>query len=180
MNEFKINNFIVKEELPVIALRDMALFPTLIVPLAIGRAKTLFALDKAMASDKLAVFVTQKDSSEDITPENLYSFGTIGRINVVFKTSGGTARVEVEGIKRAKILNFSQTDPYLTAKVEPLDVIIADDIEVKALSRSVLDNFTDVSEKGRPLPPGFLNLIRSIKDPEQVLYLIVYHLSFLS
>ena len=60
MNEFKINNFIVKEELPVIALRDMALFPTLIVPLAIGRAKTLFALDKAMASDKLAVFVTQK------------------------------------------------------------------------------------------------------------------------
>lgn len=176
MNEFKINNFIVKEELPVIALRDMTLFPTLIVPLAIGRVKTLSALDKAMAGDKLAIFVTQKNSSEDITPEDLYSFGTIGKINMVFKSSGGTARVEVEGIKRVKILSFPQTDPYLTVKIEPLDVVIIDDIEVKALSRSVLDNFADVSEKGRPLPPGFLNLIKSIKDPEQVLYLIVYHL----
>ncbi|TSC91009.1 MAG: ATP-dependent Lon protease [Parcubacteria group bacterium Gr01-1014_2] len=176
MSEFKINNFTVKEELPVIALRDMTLFPTLIVPLAIGRVKTLSALDKAMASDKLAIFVTQKNSSEDITPEDLYSFGTIGKINMVFKSSAGTARVEVEGVKRVKILSFSQTDPYLTAKIEPLDVVITDDIEVKALSRSVLDNFADVSEKGRPLPPGFLNLIRSIKDPEQVLYLIVYHL----
>src|SRR3989344_3339440 len=110
MNEFKINNFVVKEELPVIALRDMALFPTLIVPLAIGRAKTLLALDKAMAGNKLAIFVTQKDSSEDISPENLYSYGTIGKINMVFKSSAGTARVEVEGIKRAKILNFSQTE----------------------------------------------------------------------
>ncbi|OHB23300.1 MAG: endopeptidase La [Parcubacteria group bacterium RIFCSPLOWO2_02_FULL_40_12] len=177
MNEFKINNFTVKEELPIIALRDMTLFPTLIVPLAIGRAKTLLALDKAMASDKLAIFVTQKNSSEDITPEDLYSFGTIGKINLVLKSSGGTARVEVEGIKRVRILSFPQAEPYLTAKIEPLDVVITDDIEVKALSRSVLDNFADVSEKGRPLPPGFLNLIKSIKDPEQVLYLIVYHLA---
>lgn len=177
MSEFKINNFIVKEELPVIALRDMTLFPTLIVPLAIGRSKTLLALDKAMAQDRLAIFVTQKNPSEEITQEDLYSVGTIGKINMVLKSNGGTARVEVEGIKRAKILNFSQSDPYLVARIEPLDVVINDDIEVKALSQLVLDNFAEVSEKGRPLPPGFLNLIRSIKDPEQVLYLIVYHLS---
>jgi ATP-dependent Lon protease len=177
MKEFKINSFVVKEELPVIALRDMTLFPTLIVPLAIGRPKTLIALDKAMAQDKLAVFVTQKTSSEEITPQDLYSFGTIGKINTVIKSSNGTARVEVEGIKRARILDFLQIDPYITAKIEPQDLIIPDDVEVKALIRSILDNFAKISEVIKPFPQDFLNLIRNIKDYEQVLYIIVSQLS---
>lgn len=165
--------------MPVIALRDVVLFPTLIVPLAIGRAKTLSALDKAMAGDKLAVFVTQKNSSEDVGPENLYSVGTLGRINLVMKTNGGTARVEVEGIKRVRILNYSKTEPYLLAKIEPIDSKTSGDIEVQALTRSLLEQFAKISELGKPMPTGFLNVVGSIKDPEQVLYLIVYNLGFL-
>src|SRR3989344_1523041 len=173
MPEYKINNFIVKDELQVIALRDVVLLPTLIVPigLAIGRPKTLAALDKAMAESKLAVFVTQKNSSEDVKPENLYSVGTLGRINMVMKTSGGAARVEVEGIKRVRILNYFKTEPYLSAKIEPLEVKTEGSVEAEALIRSILDNFAKISEVIKPLPQDFINLIRNIKDYEQVLYI---------
>ena len=181
MAEFKADNFIVKEDLPVIALLDVVLLPTLIVPLPllIGRPKTMAALDKAMAEGKLAVFVTQKDLSKEITPDNLYSVGTLGRINMVMKTSGGTARVEVEGIKRARILSYSKTEPFLMAKIEPLSVKVEADVEAEALIRSILDNFARISEVIRPLSQDFLNLVRNIKDPEQVLYILVSQLSII-
>ncbi len=180
MSEFKINNFIVKDELPVIALRDVVLLPTLIVPigLAIGRAKTLAAMDKAMSEDKIAVFITQKDASEEVNPGNLYSVGTIGRINMVLKNTGGTARIEVEGIKRVKILNYPQKDPYLSAKIEVLDGGKSGDLEIEVLVKTVIENFAKVSEIGRPLPQDFLSLIKNIKDFEQILFLIVYQLNF--
>ncbi|MEK7203849.1 MAG: endopeptidase La, partial [Patescibacteria group bacterium] len=179
MSEFKINNFTVKDELPVIALKEVVLFPTLIVPnIIIGRPKTMAALGKAMIEDKLVIFVAQKNLSEEVSPENLYSVGTLGRINLVLKANGGTARIEVEGLKRVRILNFPKTEPYLAAKIEPLDIQKGDNLEVEALVRSVLENFDKVSEVVRPLPPTFFNLIKSIKDPEQVLSLIVYHLGF--
>ncbi|MEK7536977.1 MAG: endopeptidase La [Patescibacteria group bacterium] len=181
MAEFKANNFIVKEELPVIALREVVLLPTLIVPLPllIGRSKTMAALDKAMSEDKLAVFVTQKNHSEDIIPENLYSVGTLGKINMVMKMSGGQARVEVEGIKRVRILNYPQTEPYLSAKIEPLAIEFSGEVEAGALIRSILENFAKISEVIRPLPQDFLNLIKNIKDYEQVLYILVSQLSML-
>ncbi len=181
MSEFKANNFIVKDELPVIALREVVLLPTLIVPLPllIGRPKTMAALDKAMAEDKLAVFITQKNHSEDITPENLYSVGTLGRINMIMKTSGGTARVEVEGIKRVRILNYPKTEPYLSAKVQPFTLETGGEVEAEALIRSILENFTKISEVIRPLPQDFFNLIQNIKDYEQVLYIFVSQLSML-
>lgn len=181
MAEFKANNFSVKEELPVIALREVVLLPTLIVPLPllIGRPKTMAALDKAMSEDKLAVFITQKNHSEDITPENLYSVGTLGRINIIMKTSGGTARVEVEGIKRVRILNYPKTEPYLSAKVEPLVLKTNGEVETEALIRSILENFAKISEVIRPLPQDFFNLIQNIKDYEQVLYILVSQLSML-
>lgn len=179
MAEHKSNNFIFKDELPVIALRDVVLFPTLIVPnIIIGRTKTMAALDKAMAENKLVVFVTQKNPSEDVSPDNLYSVGTLGRVNFVLKTSGGAARIEVEGIKRVKILNYPKTEPYLSAKIEPFEIQKNGDLEIEALMRSVLEQFDKVSELVKPLPPTFLNLIKSIKDPEQILSLIVYHLGF--
>ncbi|MEK7659133.1 MAG: endopeptidase La [Patescibacteria group bacterium] len=181
MAEFKANNFSVKEELPVIALREVVLLPTLIVPLPllIGRPKTMAALDKAMSEDKLAVFIAQKNHSEEIIPENLYSVGTLGRINMIMKTSGGTARVEVEGIKRVRILNYSKTEPYLSVKIEPLTLETNGGVEAEALIRSILENFAKISEVIRPLPQDFFNLIQNIKDHEQVLYILVSQLSIL-
>lgn len=178
MAEFKINNLIVKEKLPVIALRDIVLFPHLIIPLAIGRPKTLAALDKAMAEDKLAVFVAQKKAlDEDVKPEDLYSVGTLGRINLVLKMSGGAARVEVEGIRRVKILNYTKTDPYFEAKIEPLETKKSKDVEVEAFTRSLLDKFVKISELGKPISQEFVNLMKGIKEPEQILYSIAFHLS---
>ncbi|MEK7579717.1 MAG: endopeptidase La [Patescibacteria group bacterium] len=181
MAEFKADNFILKNEIPVIALRDVVLFPRLIVPLPllIGRPKTMAALDKAMAEDKLAVFVTQKNHSEDVSSENLYSVGTLGILNSVVKTSGGTARVEVEGIRRVKILGYSKTESYLAAKIEPLEVKIEKDLETEALIRSILENFAKISEVVKPISQDFLNLIRNIKDSEQVLYILVSQLSMM-
>ena len=181
MAEFRANNFSVKDELPVIALREVVLLPTLIVPLPllIGRPKTMAALDKAMAEDRLAVFITQKNHSEGIIPENLYSVGTLGRINMIMKTSGGTARVEVEGIKRVRILNYPKIEPYLLAKVEPLTIEPGGEVEAEALIRSILENFAKISEVIRPIPQDFFNLIQNIKDYEQVLYILVSQFSML-
>ncbi len=177
MSEHKINNFIVKDELPLIPLRDMVLFPTLIVPLVIGRPKTLVALDKAMADDKLAVFVTQKNTSEEVSPENMYSIGVLGKINVVLKSGAGTARIEVEGLKRARVLGFPKTDQYLLAKIEIIETEKNEDLETEAMTRSVLEQFSKLEELGMTLQPGFSSLVRNIKDPEQIFCLIAYHLS---
>ena len=177
MSEHKINNFIVKDELPVIPLRDMVLFPTLIIPLVIGRPKTLASLDKAMSGDKLAVFVTQKNTSEEVTPDSLYPIGVLGKVNVVLKSGGGTARIEVEGLKRVRILGFPKTDDYLLAKIEILETQKDEELETEALTRTALEQFSKLEELGMTLQPGFSNLVKSIKDSEQVLCLIAYHLS---
>ena len=177
MAEFKADNFTLKEEVPVIALRDVVLFPTLIVPLIIGRPKTMAAMEKAFSGDKLALFVTQKNSSEDIGPSNLYSVGTLGKLNLVMKMDSGSARVEVEGIRRVRVMGYPQTEPFLTAKVEPLGGKKEADIEIQALIRSILENFAKISETIKPLPHDFLNLVKNINNPEQILYILVSQLS---
>ena len=175
----KTNNFIAKKDLPVIALREVVLFPNLIMPLIIGRAKTITALEKAMAGDKLALFVTQKNSSEEIAPENLYSVGVVGRINLVVRSNGGSARVEVEGLKRARIIEYSSIEPYLLAKFESMEEDFARDPEIEVLLRSILDNFFKLSEGIKPIPHDFFSLIKNIKEAEQILYILVSQLNMI-
>lgn len=175
MGEFKIDNLIVKDRLPVIVLRNIVLFPRLVVPLLIGRPQTMAALNYSMSQDRLAIFVTQKEPSEEINPTKLYSIGTIGRINLVFKPTTGVANIEVEALSRAKVLEFTKLEPYFEAKIEPIKTNVVRDIETEGLLRSVVDNFRKVVELGRPSP--VYNFIREVQDPEQTVYLIAFHLN---
>lgn len=177
MADFKVNNLIVKDKLPVIALKNVVLFPRLVIPLAIGRQKTMAALNYAVQQDKLALFVAQKDKSEKFTPESLYKVGVVGRINSIFKSTTGTANIEVEALARVRILEFTKTDPYFEARVEPIKVEFKKDLETEALIRTAIDHFKKVVDLGRPTPADFLNVIRDLNDPGQILYLIAFDLN---
>lgn len=170
-----------RNDLPVIALKNIVLFPKMIAPLVFQRQKTTKALEAALRGDKLAVFVTQKNmADEDIKTDQLYKIGTIGRVNRVFKLPDGSTQAEVEGLERARISTYTQREPYLRANIEAIEIKSLDkDVEFEALVRHLADQFLKlISELGRPISPDNMTLIQQInKDPEQLVNLVVTNLS---
>src|SRR5437762_2059526 len=134
MSEFKVNNIIIPEELPVIALKNTVLFPKVVVPIIIQRPKSVSALDFALSRSRLVLFVTQKNAYDDISREDLYQVGTIGRVVSVFKLPDGSSKVDVEGLVRAHITDMSD-GPFFRAKAEPISLIVRDSLDEKALLR---------------------------------------------
>jgi ATP-dependent Lon protease len=124
MAEIKTTNIPIPKELPLMALKNTVLFPKLIIPIIIQRSKSMAALETALAGDKLVFFATQKNIEDNITKEDLYEIGTIGRIISVFKMPDGTAKVDVEGLVRARIEEFVSNEPYFRVKVQPFNLIL--------------------------------------------------------
>src|SRR5512134_3108196 len=128
--------------LPVLPLRDIVVFPHRIVPLFVGREKSVAALEAAMASDKELFLVAQLDPSEDDPDRDaLYDLGVIATAMQLLKLPDGTVRVLVEGAQRARLVNLSEVDGHQTAEVELADEEPADGTEAQALMRSVIDQF---------------------------------------
>src|SRR3989338_3112785 len=124
MSEFKINNIIIPEELPVIALKNTVLFPKLVIPIIIQRSKSIGALEFAQAHNRLVLFVILKNSEDDISRNDLFEIGTIGRIVSVFKLPDGSSKIDVEGLMRARITDFTAEEPFLRVNAEPMALII--------------------------------------------------------
>ena len=109
---------------PLLPLRDIVIFPSMVVPLFVGREKSIKALQEVMKSDKSIVLVTQKNSEiDDPTSKDLYQFGCLSKILQLLKLPDGTVKVLVEGEKRVKITKYSESDSYLTSEVEVIDDI---------------------------------------------------------
>lgn len=179
MSEFKINNIIIPEELPIIALKNTVLFPKLVIPIIIQRPKSCAALDFALAHNRLVLFATQKNTSDDITSEDLYSIGTIGRIVSVFKLPDGSSKIDVEGLARARINNVTGVDPFFRANAEPMSLIIRESPDEKALLRRAIEQFRVVSE-ARSFPtilPEIIYMMSQLKDTEHLVSLMTVNLN---
>ncbi len=179
MTENNINNINITDKLPVIPLKNVVLFPRVAIPLLVQRPKSMASLERAMGSDKLAVFVAQKNIYDDVEPKDIFKIGTIGRIFEVHRLPDGTSKIDVEGIARVRIKEFSQTDPNFMAKIEPIQGHVTQSVELEALTRTIIEQFKKLVEQ-RNMPavvPDLMNILSQIRDPYQIVYLVTINLN---
>ncbi|MBX4190111.1 endopeptidase La [Candidatus Parcubacteria bacterium] len=179
MSDFKVNNIIIPNELPVIPLKNLVLFPKVVVPIIIQRPKSVGALDDALSRDRLVFFAVQKNPDDDITANDMYQVGTIGRIVSVFKLPDGSSKVDVEGLVRARISEFTAEEPFFKVNAEPFSLIIRDNLEEKALLRRAIEQFRTISE-ARSFPtilPEIIYMMSQLKDTEHLVSLMTVNLN---
>jgi ATP-dependent Lon protease len=152
--------------LPVLPLRDIVVFPHRIVPLFVGREKSVAALEAAMADGKELFLVAQLDPSEDDPDRDaLYDLGVIATAMQMLKLPDGTVRVLVEGAKRARLVNLSDSEGHQQAEVELVDEEEAEGPEAQALMRSVIDQFDNYAKLNKRLPAETSMQLGEIEDP---------------
>ncbi|MCL6229576.1 endopeptidase La [Bartonella bilalgolemii] len=167
----------IEEFYAVLPLRDIVVFPHIIVPLFVGREKSICALEKTMVMDKQILLVTQKNAADDDpTSEDIYDVGTIAKILQLLKLPDGTVKVLVEGIARAKINQFIENDDYLQAYVTITEETKDEDVEIKALSRSVISYFENYVKLNKKISPEIVSAISQIDDPSKLADTIASHL----
>ncbi len=164
--------------LPVLPLRDIVVFPHRIVPLFVGREKSVAALEAAMAADKELFLVAQLDPSEDdLDRDALYDLGVIATAMQLLKLPDGTVRVLVEGVHRARLLKLVDADGYQSAEIELVDEVEADDTEAQALMRSVIDQFENYAKLNKRLPAETSMQLSEIDDPSVLADAVASNLS---
>ncbi len=163
---------------PVLPLRDIVVFPHMIVPLFVGREKSVRALEDVMQEDKQILLLTQKDAAQDDpSPEDLFTVGTIGTILQLLKLPDGTVKVLVEGGERASIAEFTDNDEFFQAFAEILPEEEVDEKESEALARSVVTQFEQYIKLNRKIPPEVLVSINQIEEPSKLADTVASHLS---
>ena len=163
---------------PVLPLRDIVVFPHMIVPLFVGREKSVRALEDVMKDDKQILLATQKDAAQDDPkPEDIYTVGTIGTVLQLLKLPDGTVKVLVEGSRRANIVSFSENESFFQAFAEALPEEEEADKDLQALSRSVVSQFEQYIKLNRKIPPEVLVSVNQIEEPGKLADTIASHLT---
>ena len=164
--------------IPVLPLRDVVVFPHMVIPLFVGRRKSIRALEQAMESGKQIMLVAQKSASDDDpTPESIHVIGTIASILQLLKLPDGTVKVLVEGERRAVVQNYLDTEEYFSAQVALLEALPLTDKEGEALMRSVLNEFDQYVKLNMKIPPEILTSLAGIDDPGRLADTVAAHLS---
>ena len=155
------------QELPLVALRETVIFPEMIVPLQVGREKSVAALNAAVDAGSHIALVTQRQADqEDITdPSQLYEVGTLAKIAQVVQLQDGTVRAIVQGQTRIRLHGFSQTEPHLRARIEELRDATPPNVEIQALMRSVQAQVEQYVQAGAPVPPEAAVAAKNITEP---------------
>jgi len=166
------------ETYPVLPLRDIVVFPHMIVPLFVGREKSIRALEEVMGSDKQIMLVTQINASDDDPePEQIYKVGTVANVLQLLKLPDGTVKVQVEGKARAQISEYSDREEFYEAKAEILAEPDEDAVEVEALSRSVVSEFENYVKLNKKISPEVVGAASQIEDYSKLADTVASHLS---
>jgi ATP-dependent Lon protease len=154
-------------ELPLVALRETVIFPEMIVPLQVGRDKSVAALNAAVERGGFIALVTQRQADqEDINaPDELYGIGTLAKIAQVVQLQDGTVRAIVQGQRRLRLHGFAETSPFLLARIEELQDATPGGVEVQALMRTVQGQIEQYVQNGAPVPPEAAVAARNITEP---------------
>ena len=163
---------------PVLPLRDIVVFPHMIVPLFVGREKSVRALEEVMNEEKQILLLTQKNAAEDDpTAEGLHGIGTLATVLQLLKLPDQTVRVLVEGKARAKVTGFTARSDFFQATVEKIPEEAAGPQESEALMRTVKANFEQYIKLNKKVPSETLAAVAQIEDPAKLADTVASHLS---
>ena len=163
---------------PVLPLRDIVVFPHMIVPLFVGREKSVKALEDVMKEDKQILLVTQKNAAQDDpTSADIYSVGTVGTVLQLLKLPDSTVKVLVEGGQRARLLRFAENEQFFQAYGETIVEKPGDQQELEALARTAVSQFEQYIKLNKKIPPEVLVSINQIEDPSKLADTIASHLA---
>jgi ATP-dependent Lon protease len=166
------------ELLPVLPLRDIVVFPHMIVPLFVGREKSVRALEAVMREDKQILLVAQKNAAQDDPgASDLYEVGTVSTVLQLLKLPDGTVKVLVEGGRRARVTGFKETDQYFEAYATPIEETAVDAPELEALSRTVVSQFEQYIKLNKKIAPEVLVSINQIEDAAKLADTVASHLN---
>jgi len=162
--------------LPMVALRDTVIFPEMIVPLQVGRDRSVKALDRAVrASSPVALITQRSNETEEVNSvDEVYTIGTLAKIAQVIRLQDGTIRAIVQGQKRIRLLDLVQTDPHLEARVEMIEDAHSKTLEVEALMASVQGQIEQYVTSGASVPPEVVVAARNISDPGLLADMVAY------
>ena len=163
---------------PVLPLRDIIVFPNVVIPLFVGRDKSIAALENAMSTNKQILLISQVDALVDTPyPGDLYKVGTLANILQLLKLPDGTVKILIEGVCRARVVEWTQNTSFFEAHAEVLPDIIDKETEVEALNRSVAVQFENYVRLNKRIGPEVLAVITQIQDPKKFADIVATHLS---
>ncbi|WP_346425851.1 endopeptidase La [Methylocaldum sp. 14B] len=164
---------------PVLPLRDVVVYPHMVIPLFVGREKSILALDSAMRDNKQILLVAQKEAElDDPSFDDLYQIGTLSNILQLLKLPDGTVKVLVEGSERCKVDKYRVADKHYVAVVSPqLDEINITDQEIDVLMRTAINTFDHYVKLNKRIPPEVLNSLAGIDDPSRLADTIAAHMT---
>ena len=163
---------------PVLPLRDVVVYPQMVIPLFVGREKSIKALENAMEAEKEILLVAQKSAAEDDPGvDQIYRTGSVSEILQLLKMPDGTLKVLVEGVRRARIVEFLDTDTMFFAATRPLPDEEYDERVVELLCRSVVSHFEQYVKLNKKVPPDMLSSLSSIDEPSRLADTVAAHMS---
>ncbi|WP_408859963.1 endopeptidase La [Acidiphilium sp.] len=163
--------------LPVLPLRDIVVFPHMIVPLFVGREKSVRALEAVMKEDKQILLVAQKNAAQDDpSTDDIYRVGTVSTILQLLKLPDGTVKVLVEGVRRARIAGFKETEAFFEAVVLPIAERLGDEKEIEALGRTVVSQFEQYIKLNKKIAPEVLVSLNQVEEPGKLADTVASHL----
>ena len=168
-------------ELPLLPLRDVVVFPHMVIPLFVGRPKSIKALELAMEADRRIMLVAQKAAAKDEpSASDMFDMGCVSTILQMLKLPDGTVKVLVEGQQRAQVQGIADEETHFVASVLPVAEVSGDDdgkpSEIEALRRAVMQQFDQYVKLNKKIPPEILTSIASIDDPGRLADTIAAHL----
>ncbi len=162
---------------PVLPLRDIVVFPHMIVPLFVGREKSIKALEEVMRSDTFILLATQKNASDDEpATDSIYEIGTLASVLQLLKLPDGTVKVLVEGAQRAKVLKYTDRSEYFEADAVVLDDNLGEHVEAEAMARSVVTEFENYVKLNKKVSPEVVGVVQQIEDHAKLADTIASHL----
>ncbi len=173
----------IPDELPVLAVRDIVIFPYMIIPLFVGRDISVKAVEHALNTNRLILLLTQKDFNIEVPqPSDLYDIGTVCMIMRMLRLPDGRLKILVQGVSKAKAIDFYQSEGFFVAKIEKIqdEVIKELSIEDEALIRTVKEQLEKVISLGKNIPPDAMVIIENIDEPGRLADLIASNLGLKS
>ena len=164
--------------LPLLPLRDIIVFPHMVVPLFVGRERSVRALEEAMQRDRQLLLAAQRDArKDDPGPEDIFTTGTLGSIVQLIKLPDGTVKVLVEGKRRARVVGFEAEEDWFLIQAEVIEEVQEKTVELEALVRSIRTAFENYVKLNKKVPPEMVSTVSSINDASRLADTIVAHLN---
>ena len=168
----------VKISLPLLPLRDIVVFPSMVIPLFVGRDKSISALNEVMKKDKKIILVTQKNSEvDDPKKSDVFTYGCEGNILQLLKLPDGTVKVLVEGIKRVKILDFKDNDKFIVCEYAHYNDLVAKDEDLMPLAMTAVRRLEKLTSINKKISSETINNIRKLSDASHIADNIASHIT---